>query len=44
MAARKAPGEANALGDLETTGPFTAVSRGIGQGPWLVEAQLQAEG
>jgi starvation-inducible DNA-binding protein len=42
-AARKAIGEANELGDLDTADLFTEVSRGIDKWLWFVEAHLQAE-
>jgi starvation-inducible DNA-binding protein len=42
-AARKAIGEANDLGDLDTADLFTEVSRGIDKWLWFVEAHLQAE-
>jgi starvation-inducible DNA-binding protein len=42
-AARKAIGEANDLGDLDTADVFTEVSRGIDKWLWFVEAHLQAE-
>jgi|SRR5579864_1720612 len=42
-AARKAIGEANELGDLDTADLFTQVSRGIDKWLWFVEAHLQAE-
>jgi starvation-inducible DNA-binding protein len=42
-AARKALGEANELGDLDTADLFTAVSGGIDIWLWFVEAHLQAE-
>ena len=41
--ARKAIGEANDLGDLDTADIFTEVSRGIDKWLWFVEAHLQAE-
>jgi starvation-inducible DNA-binding protein len=41
--ARKAIGEANELGDLDTADLFTEVSRGIDKWLWFVEAHLQAE-
>src|SRR5262249_47699671 len=41
--ARKAIGEADDLGDLDTADLFTAVSRGIDKWLWFVEAHLQAE-
>ena len=41
--ARKAIGEANDLGDLDTADLFTEVSRGIDKWLWFVEAHLQAE-
>ena len=41
--ARKAIGEANDLGDLDTADVFTEVSRGIDKWLWFVEAHLQAE-
>ncbi len=41
-AARKAIGEANELGDLDTADLFTEVSRGIDKWLWFVEAHLQA--
>ncbi len=41
--ARKAIGEANDLGDLDTADLFTGVSRGIDKWLWFVEAHLQAE-
>jgi starvation-inducible DNA-binding protein len=41
--ARKAIGEANELGDLDTANLFTEVSRGIDKWLWFVEAHLQAE-
>jgi starvation-inducible DNA-binding protein len=40
---RKAVGEANDLGDLDTADLFTEVSRGIDKWLWFVEAHLQAE-
>jgi starvation-inducible DNA-binding protein len=43
-AARKAIGEANEVGDLDTADLFTEVSRGIDKWLWFVEAHLQAEG
>ena len=42
-AARKAIGEADDLGDLDTADLFTEVSRGIDKWLWFVEAHLQAE-
>ena len=42
-AARKAIGQANELGDLDTADLFTDVSRGIDKWLWFVEAHLQAE-
>jgi starvation-inducible DNA-binding protein len=42
-AARKAIGEADELGDLDTADLFTEVSRGIDKWLWFVEAHLQAE-
>ena len=42
-AARKAIGEANDQGDLDTADLFTEVSRGIDKWLWFVEAHLQAE-
>ena len=42
-AARKAIGEANDLGDLDTADVFTEISRGIDKWLWFVEAHLQAE-
>ena len=42
-AARKAIGEANELGDLDTADLFTEISRGIDKWLWFVEAHLQAE-
>ena len=42
-AARRAIGEANDLGDLDTADLFTEVSRGIDKWLWFVEAHLQAE-
>jgi starvation-inducible DNA-binding protein len=42
-AARKAIGEADKLGDLDTADLFTEVSRGIDKWLWFVEAHLQAE-
>ncbi len=42
-AARKAIGEANDLGDLDTADLFTEVSRGIDKWLWFVEAHAQAE-
>ena len=42
-AARKAIGEANELGDLDTADLFTEVSRGIDKWLWFVEAHLQAD-
>src|SRR4051794_37750296 len=42
-AARKAIGQANELGDLDTADLFTEVSRGIDKWLWLVEAHLQAQ-
>ena len=42
-AARKAIGEANELGDLDTADLFTDVLRGIDKWLWFVEAHLQAE-
>jgi starvation-inducible DNA-binding protein len=42
-AARKAIGEANELGDLDTADLFTEVSRGIDKWLWFVEAHMQAE-
>src|ERR1700747_129433 len=42
-AARKAIGEADDLGDLDTADLFTEVSRGIDKWVWFVEAHLQAE-
>ena len=41
--ARKAIGEANDLGDLDTADLFTEVSRGIDKWLWFVEAHLQAD-
>jgi starvation-inducible DNA-binding protein len=41
--ARKAIGEADDLGDLDTADLFTEVSRGIDKWLWFVEAHLQAE-
>jgi starvation-inducible DNA-binding protein len=41
--ARKAIGDANDLGDLDTADLFTEVSRGIDKWLWFVEAHLQAE-
>ena len=41
--ARKAIGEADNLGDLDTADLFTEVSRGIDKWLWFVEAHLQAE-
>ena len=41
--ARKAIGETNDLGDLDTADLFTEVSRGIDKWLWFVEAHLQAE-
>jgi starvation-inducible DNA-binding protein len=41
--ARKAIGESNDLGDLDTADLFTEVSRGIDKWLWFVEAHLQAE-
>jgi starvation-inducible DNA-binding protein len=41
-AARKAIGEADELGDLDTADLFTEVSRGIDKWLWFVEAHLQA--
>jgi starvation-inducible DNA-binding protein len=42
-AARKAIGEANELGDLDTADRFTEVSRGIDKWLWFVEGHRQAE-
>lgn len=42
-AARKAIGDANELGDLDTADLFTEVSRGIDKWLWLIEAHLQAD-
>src|SRR5262245_5730927 len=42
-AVRKAIGEANDLGDLDTADLFTEVSRGIDKWLWFVEAHLHAE-
>src|SRR3954468_14736076 len=42
-AARKGIDQANELGDLDTAGLFTEVSRGIDKWLWFVEAHLQAE-
>ena len=42
-AARKAIGEANELGDLDTADLFTEVSRGIDKWLWFVEVHMQAE-
>ena len=42
-AARKAIGQANELGDLDTADLFTEVSRGTDKWLWFVEAHLQAE-
>ncbi|MFI5216005.1 MAG: DNA starvation/stationary phase protection protein Dps [Candidatus Limnocylindria bacterium] len=42
-AVRKAVGEANDLGDLDTADLFTEVSRGIDKWLWFVEAHLQEE-
>jgi len=42
-AARKAIGEANDLGDLDTADLCTEVSRGTDKWLWFVEAHLQAE-
>ena len=41
--ARKAIGEADNLGDLDTADLFTEVSRGIDKWLWFVEAHLQVE-
>ena len=41
--ARKAIGETNDLGDLDTADLFTEVSRGVDKWLWFVEAHLQAE-
>jgi starvation-inducible DNA-binding protein len=41
--ARKAIGDANEFGDLDTADLFTEVSRGIDKWLWFVEAHLQAE-
>jgi starvation-inducible DNA-binding protein len=41
--ARKAIGEADDLGDLDTADLFTEVSRGIDKWLWFVEAHQQAE-
>ena len=43
QSARKAIGEANQLGDLDTADIFTEVSRGIDKWLWFVEAHVQAE-
>ena len=40
-AARKAIGDSNDLGDLDTADLFTEVSRGIDKWLWFVEAHLQ---
>jgi starvation-inducible DNA-binding protein len=40
---RKAIGEANELGDLDTADLFTQVSSGVDKWLWFVEAHLQAE-
>ena len=42
-AARKAIGDANDMGDLDTADLFTEISRGIDKWLWFVEAHLQAE-
>jgi DNA-binding ferritin-like protein len=42
-AARKASAEASDLGDLDTAGLSTDVSRGIDKWLWFAEAHLQAE-
>lgn len=42
-AVRKAIDEAAKAGDAGTSDLFTAVSRGVDQGLWLLEAHLQAE-
>jgi starvation-inducible DNA-binding protein len=42
-AARKAIGDANELGDLDTADLFTEISRGTDKWLWFVEAHLQAE-
>ncbi len=42
-AARKAIGEANEFGDLDTADLFTEVSRGIDKWLWFVEAHLRAD-
>jgi starvation-inducible DNA-binding protein len=42
-AARKAIGQADELGDVDTSDLFTEVSRGIDKWLWFVEAHLQAE-
>jgi starvation-inducible DNA-binding protein len=41
--ARKAIGESNDLGDVDTADLFTEVSRGIDKWLWFVEAHLQTE-
>jgi len=41
--ARKAIGEANEFGDLDTADLFTEISRGVDKWLWFVEAHLQAE-
>jgi starvation-inducible DNA-binding protein len=42
-AVRKAIGQADELGDLDTADLFTDLSRGIDKWLWFVEAHLQAE-
>src|SRR5262245_15742091 len=42
--ARKAIGDANELGDLDTADLFTEISRGIDKWLWFVEAHQQSEG
>jgi starvation-inducible DNA-binding protein len=43
QSARKAIGDTDELGDLDTADIFTEISRGIDKWLWFVEAHLQAE-